>query len=70
MRIINDIKCIIIKKLPRSTIVYNERREIGLQLANFKERKQNQIRKQKYEQRKQIRKQEYKQRIETYAWLG
>ena len=63
MRIINDIKGIIIKKLPRSTIVYSERREIGLQLANFEERKQNQI-------RKQIRKQEYKQRIETDVWLG
>ena len=63
MRIINDIKCIIIKKLPRSTIVYSERREIGLQLANFEERKQKQM-------RKQIRKQEYEQRIEIDVWLG
>jgi len=63
MRIINDITCIIIKKLPRSTIVYSERRELGLQLADFEERKQKQM-------RKQIRKQEYDQRIETDVWLG
>ena len=65
MRILNDIKCIIIKKLPRSTIVYNERREIGLQLANFEQRKQKQK-----QIRKQIRKLEYEQRIETEVWLG
>jgi len=59
MRIINDIKYIIIKNLPRYSIVYSERREIGLQLADFEERKQ-----------KQIRKQEYDQRIETDAWFG
>jgi hypothetical protein len=67
MRIINDIKCIIIKKLSRSKIFNSERREIGLQLADFEERKQKQMRKQ---MRKQIRKQEYDQRIETDVWLG
>ena len=70
MRIINDIKYIIIKNLPRYIIVNSERREIGLQLADFKERKQKQMRKQENGQRKQIRKQEYEQRIETGVWLG
>jgi hypothetical protein len=59
MRIINDIKCIIIKKLPRSIIVYNERRELGLQIANFEKRKMTQKQKQAREQR-----------IKTDVWLG
>jgi hypothetical protein len=66
MRIINDITCIIIKKLPRSTIVYSERRELGLQIANFEKLKIIQ----KKKTQKQIRKQEYDQRIETDVWLG
>jgi hypothetical protein len=54
---------IISKIFPHSNIINHERRDIGLQIANFEERK-------KIQKRKQIRKQEYEQRIETDVWLG
>ena len=52
-----------IKKIPCCSAIYNDRRQIGLQLVDFEERKQIQL-------RKQIRKREYEKNIETAVWLG
>ena len=53
------VKKIIFKLLPGSNIVNSERRELGLQVANFKERNQ-----------KQIQTQKHKKSIKNQEWLG
>jgi hypothetical protein len=59
----NYISRIIINRLPKCNISKNDRREIGLQINNFEERKKIQI-------RKQIRKQNYNNSVETGVWNG
>lgn len=59
----NYISRIIINRLPKYNISKNDRREIGLQINNFEERKKIQI-------RKQIRKQNYNNSVETGVWNG
>ena len=55
----NYISRIIINRLPKCNISKNDRREIGLQINNFEERKKI-----------QIRKQNYNNSVETGVWNG
>ena len=61
--VIHIVKYNIKKILPRLNTVKSERREVGLQIANFKERKRIQL-------QKNARKKEHEQRIDTDVWLG